>query len=300
MFTLLAEIRKCRHRDAVYECCNETMLCGSFGRAPTLFVKDCTNTIYAYNLRLNELRKVSIWTDIFPIYSMTCDKNNNLYLLNAVEIRRVYHHIGENIWYWERLVQRKSMSESWPDYFINDTYGNIYVVQEQQTYQCSFTIRPPNHELTKTTGTYILSLNPVELIVLPPDIIDRFYQAGGDKCITYPGLEEPEGICYSKNSVLVRFFHSKWRCSIARWDGQDLTILTPPFLFRYRKLYIDPEEMMIYSLSMRAGGTHRLRSYRYGVKSLLTLSLETIQQHPNWTKITTILPIELRERLHIN
>ncbi len=305
MFIPLAEIKKCQNGHIPRECC-PILFCGSFGSDPTLFIMDCTNTIYAYDLKLKELYQLMVWRECFPVNSMICDRNNNLYLLTSINIHRISRaergSPGEESgdsrptskaedpmkWLHQRVVSRLSMERPWPSYFLNDTHGNIYVLQEQQTLRCIF-------------GASSVTFEPTTLMTLPSNIIKRFYRAvGGRKCVTYPGLEEPEIICYESNSVLVRFFHPKWKCSIARWDGSNLTLLTPPFPFRHRKLCIDTEEMMIYAVTMRVGKMHSLYAYRYGVKSLLTLSMEVTQKLTNWRDIAMTLPIELRERFHGN
>lgn len=290
MFIPLTEIKKCRNEHTLRECC-PILFCGSFGSDPMLFIMDCMNTIYAYDLKLKELYQLMVWQECFPINSMICDRDNNLYLLTSINIHRISlsFSLTENPMKWlhQRVVSRLSMERPWPSYFLNDTHGNIYVLQEQQTFRCIF-------------GENSVTFEPITLMTLPSDIIKRSYRAVGLKCVTYPGLEEPEIICYESNSVLVRFFHPKWKCSIARWDGSNLTLLTPPFPFRHRKLCIDTEEMMIYAVTMRVGKMHSLYAYRYGVKSLLTLSMEVTQKLPNWRDIAMTLPIELRERFYGN
>ena len=285
MFTHLADISRCCNKQSSRECC-PIFFCGSFGKEPTLFIKDCTNTLYAYDIKTKVLYQLRTWTEIFPIYSMICDRNNNLYLLTGANIFRI-SRVDTTLWFSQRLVSRLSIERPWPEYFVDDTEGNIYVSQEGKTLRCIF-------------GESGVIFEPATLMTYPPDIIQRFYQAGGSKCVTYPGLEEPEITCYEENTILIRFFHSKWRCTIARWDGHILTILTPSFPFRCRKMYIDPREMTIYFVNMKVGEIHDLQSYRYGVKSLLTLSLEMIQHVPNWQHTATTLPVELRERLHVN
>lgn len=298
MFIPLTEIKKCRNEHTPQECCHISF-CGSFGSDPTVFIMDCTNAIYAYDLKLKELYQLIVWQECLSINSMICDRDNNLYLLTSIDIRRISRTRRTEDpmkWLHQRVVLRLSMERPWPSYFLNDTHGNIYVMQEQQTFRCIF-------------GASSVTFEPTTLMTLPSNIIKRFYWAVGDfsqvpasgrKCVTYPGLEEPEIICYESNSVLVRFFHPKWKCSIARWDGSNLTILTPPFPFHHLKLCIDPAEMMIYAVTMRVGKMHSLHAYRYGVKSLLTLSMEVTQKLPNWQDVAMTLPIELRERFHKN